>query len=133
LLVSVHRASRHFFTVFDCKQKPKVTMDILAKRPNLLFLIAIRHSVDICGYKSSIHTCPSKLYRRLLCTNLRKNIYYQKWLLLLEYYKQKAGNQWYIYNIRNYITSYIPSPHTHLGQSKTLGAINLIETLQRNK
>jgi len=55
------------------------TMDILTKRPNLIFLIAIRMNWRKKIFCLNRSTCPTELYRKLLCTELRRDIYWKKW------------------------------------------------------
>ena len=59
-------------------------MDILAKRPNLLFLIAIREKIAFFS-RGREKTYPTELYRKLLITNLRQDVYWMKWQYIKEF------------------------------------------------
>jgi len=64
-------------------------MNILGKRPNLLFLIAIRDKMEYVD--KNIHICisPNNRYRNLLCTQLRRDIYCIKWKIISKPYELK--------------------------------------------
>jgi hypothetical protein len=64
-------------------------MDILGKRPNLLFLIAIRDKIDDIDDNTNLTIPPNNCYRNLLCTQLRRDIYWIKWKIISKPYELK--------------------------------------------
>jgi len=97
-------------------------MDLLGKRPNLLFLIAIRGKVEChcieCYKFNETHMLkqydeqehkkfcftPSTLYRNLICTNLRREVYWYKWDLIRSHHIEMKNHLIVIANAYKFLS-----------------------------